>query len=132
MNNDNVIALRTPESSESFTDALTELVRNGARKIIAQAIEAELAEFLEQYQDLKDEQGRKAVVRNGYLPQRTVLTGIGEVEVEVPKVRDRTHQGIKFNSSLLPPYLKRARSVEEVLLCPRDAQPVQIEILKPL
>jgi putative transposase len=115
MNNDNVIELRTPEPTESFTDALTELVRQGARKIIAQAIEAELAEFLEAYHDLKDEQGRKAVVRNGYLPQRTVMTGIGEVEVEVPKVRDRSGQGIKFNSSLLPPYLKRARRVEEVL-----------------
>ena len=54
-------------------------------------------------------------MRNGYLPARTITTGVGEVEVQVPKVRDRTGSGIKFNSSLLPPYLKRARSVEEVL-----------------
>lgn len=115
MSKDNVIAFQAGESSASFRDALTELVRQGARQIIAQAVEAELQEFLAQYQNLKDEQGRKAVVRNGYLPERTVLTGVGEVEVQVPKVRDRTHNGIKFNSSLLPPYLKRAQSVEEVL-----------------
>ena len=54
-------------------------------------------------------------MRNGYLPARTITTGVGEVEVQVPKVRDRSGSGIKFNSTLLPPYLKRSRSVEEVL-----------------
>ncbi|QZZ19890.1 IS256 family transposase [Leptothermofonsia sichuanensis E412] len=115
MSKDNLIAFQAGESSASFRDALTELVRNGARQIIAEVVEAELQEFLAQYKDLKDEQGRKAVVRNGYLPERTIVTGVGEVEIQVPKVRDRTHSGIKFNSSLLPPYLKRAQSVEEVL-----------------
>lgn len=114
MTQDNLIPLKTLES-ESFGDALTQLVRQGARQIIAQAVEVELAEFLAQYQDLKDDQGRQAVVRNGYLPQRTITTGVGEVEVQVPKIRDRTGSGIKFNSLLLPPYLKRSRSVEEVL-----------------
>lgn len=112
---DNLIAFQSSESSASFNDALTELVRKGARQIIAQAVEAELAEFLTQYQSLQDNQGRAAVVRNGYLPERTIMTGIGDVEVQVPKVRDRSGNGIKFNSTLLPPYLKRARSVEEVL-----------------
>jgi transposase-like protein len=115
MTQDNVVSLKTPEENETFNDALTELVRRGARQIIAQAVEAELAEFLEQYKQLQDEGGRQAVVRNGYLPQRTVMTGIGAVEIQVPKVRDRSGQGIKFNSTLLPPYLKRSRSVEEVL-----------------
>jgi transposase-like protein len=115
MNNDNVIALQPVETTESFNDALTQLVRQGARKIIAQAVEAELQEFLQPYQDLKDGQGRQAVVRNGYLPQRTIVTGVGAVEVQVPKVRDRSGSGIKFNSLLLPPYLKRSQSVEEVL-----------------
>lgn len=115
MNNDNLIEFKTPESTETFTDALTELVRNGAQQIIAQAVEAELQSFLSQYQHLKDHQGRKAVVRNGYLPERTIVTGVGEVAVQVPKVRDRMGSGIKFNSSLLPPYLKRSGSVEEVL-----------------
>lgn len=115
MNNDNLIEFKPPETAETFTDALTALVRQGARQIIAQAVEAELAEFLSQYRSLKDDQGRTAVVRNGYLPERTIITGVGEVEIQVPKVRDRTGQGIKFNSALLPPYLKRSLSVEEVL-----------------
>lgn len=114
MSEDNLIAFGT-ESSTSFRDALTELVRKGARQIIAQAVEAELSEFLAQYQPLKDDQGRQGVVRNGYLPERTIVTGVGEVAIQVPKVRDRTGSGIKFNSSLLPPYLKRSKSVEEVL-----------------
>ncbi len=115
MNNDNLIAFQPPESPASFNDALTELVRQGARQIIAQAVEAELQEFLTQYQSLKDNQGRQAIVRNGYLPERTIVTGVGEVEIQVPKVRDRNGSGIKFNSTLLPPYLKRSQSVEEVL-----------------
>ncbi len=115
MSQDNLIEFKTPETTESFSDALTELVRQGARQIIAQAVEAELATFMQQYQTLKDEQGRQAVVRNGYLPKRTITTGVGAVEVKVPKVRDRSGSGIKFNSTLLPPYLKRSRSVEEVL-----------------
>ncbi len=115
MSKDDLIAFQAGESSAPFRDALTELVRKGARQIIVEAVEAELQEFLAQYQDLKDEQGRRAVVRNGYLPERTIVTGVGEVEIQVPKVRDRTSSGIKFNSSLLPPYLKRAQSVEEVL-----------------
>jgi putative transposase len=115
MNTDNLIAFKPTEASVPFHDALSELVRQGARQIIAQAVEAELQEFLGHYQDLKDEQGRQAVVRNGYLPERTIVTGVGAVSVQVPKVRDRSSRGVKFNSSLLPPYLKRAQSVEEVL-----------------
>jgi len=115
MTHDNLIEFKTPETTESFTDALTALVRQGAQQIIAQAVEAEVQALLSQYQHLRDQQGRKAVVRNGYLPERTIQTGVGSVEVQVPKVRDRTGSGIKFNSSLLPPYLKRSRSVEEVL-----------------
>ena len=115
MTQDNLVEFKTPETSERFSDALSDLVRQGARQIIAQAVEAELNEFLSQYQGLRDESGRQGVVRNGYLPARTITTGVGEVDVQVPKVRDRTSSGIKFNSLLLPPYLKRARSVEEVL-----------------
>jgi len=115
MNNDNVIAFQPSETVAPFSDVLSELVRQGARQIIAQAVEAELNEFLAQYQSLKDDQGRQAIVRNGYLPERRIMTGVGEVEIQVPKVRDRSGSGIKFNSSLLPPYLKRSQSVEEVL-----------------
>ena len=92
-------------------DPLHELLRNGARDLIARAVEAELSVFLEQYADSRTVQGHQTVVRNGYLPTRTIQTGIGDVEVRVPKVRDRSCSGIKFNSSLLPPYLKRARKM---------------------
>jgi len=106
-------ALSQPE--EQVTDPLTELLRNGARELIAQAVEAELQVLLEQHAEHRLPDGRKAVVRNGYLPERTVQTGIGNVEIKVPKVRDRSGSGVRFNSALLPPYLKRARSVEELL-----------------
>jgi len=108
--------LRTlSQPEEGVTDPLTELLRNGARELIAQAVEAELQVLLEQHAEHRLPDGRKAVVRNGYLPECTVQTGIGDVEIKVPKVRDRSGSGVRFNSSLLPPYLKRARSVEELL-----------------
>jgi transposase-like protein len=95
-------------------DALTELVRQGAREIIAQALEAEVQTLLEAVsREMAD--GKKSVVRNGYLPEREVLTGAGPVSVKVPKVRDRLGRGVKFTSSLVPPYLKRAERVEEFL-----------------
>ena len=106
-------ALSQPELS--IADPLHDLLRQGARDLIARAVEAELAGFLDQYAAQRLEDGRQAVVRNGHLPERTVQTGIGEVSVRVPKVRDRSGEGVRFNSTLLPPYLKRARSVEELL-----------------
>ena len=59
--------------------------------------------------------GKQAIVRNGFLPERTLQTGIGDVEVQIPKVRDRSGNGGKFNSSLIPPYLKRTKSVATLL-----------------
>ena len=97
------------------TDPLHELLRQGARDLIAKAVEAELSTFLEQYAEKTLEDGRRAVVRNGYLPERTVQTGIGDVEVKVPRTRDRSGDGVTFSSALLPPYLKRARSIEELI-----------------
>ena len=78
-------------------------------------MEAELASFLKGVADQRMEDGRQAVVRKGYLPERRVQTGIGDVEVRVPKVRDRSGTGARFHSALLPPYLRRARSVEELI-----------------
>ena len=73
------------------------------------------APSLELHAQHKLPDGRQAVVRNGFLPERTIQTGIGDVEIKVPKVRDRSGSGICFNSSLLPPYLKRSSSIEELL-----------------
>ena len=107
----------SPESNlENITlDPLSELLRSGAKELIAQAVETELQVLLDQYKDVRLLVGRRAVVRNGFLPDRTVQTGIGDVEVKIPKVRDRSNAGIKFNSNLLPPYLKRAKSIEELI-----------------
>ena len=82
--------------------------------MLEQAVEAEVAEAIAQFAELKDEQGRQRVVRNGYLPERTIQTGIGEVPVKAPRVRDRGGE-LKFSSSLLPPYLRRTRSLDELL-----------------
>ena len=112
MSKDNVVALQTPEGID---DPLTELLRTGARRLIQQAIEAELAELLAKYEGQQDYQGRRAVVRNGYLPEREVLTGVGPVTVKIPKVRSRTEESVVFRSSLAPPYVRKARRVQAAL-----------------
>jgi putative transposase len=106
-------AVAAPEVT--INDPLSELLKVGARGLIAQAVEAELAMMLMKHEDNKLPDGRPAVVRNGYLPERTIQTGLGDVDIRVPKVRDRSKAGIKFNSNLLPPYLKRSKSIEEML-----------------
>ena len=113
MNDFTLKAVVTPEVI--IKDPLSELLRVGARGLIAQAVEAELAMMLMKHEDNKLPDGRPAVVRNGYLPERTIQTGLGDVDIRVPTVRDRSKAGIKFNSDLLPPYLKRSTSVEEML-----------------
>ena len=107
--------LKTVSEPVMETDPLHELIRNGARKLINEAVQAELSQLLTQLSTSTDEHGRQAVVRNGYLPERTVQTGVGDVAIKVPKVRDRSGNGVKFNSALLPPYLKRAKSVDELI-----------------
>jgi len=94
---------------------LEDLIRRGAREVIQQAIEAELAQLLEQYENVKTLAGQRAVVRNGYLPKREVLTAVGPVPVQVPKVRDRSGSGVKFNSALLPPYIRRSARISAAL-----------------
>ncbi len=113
MSKDTMIEARKPE--EGTRDNLTDLVREGAKRLIAEAVDAELSTMLAQFAHYQDQSGRRHVVRNGYLPEREILTGIGPVSVRVPKVRDRSGTRIKFTSALVPPYLRRARSVEEVL-----------------
>jgi transposase-like protein len=92
-----------------------ELVRRGARDILQRAIELEVQTLLAEYEHVQLLDGRRAVVRNGYLPSREILTGIGPVEVQVPKVRDRSGSGIKFSSSLVPAYVRRTPRVSAAL-----------------
>lgn len=113
MTNSILRALPQPESN--LADPLTELLRSRARELIAQAVEAELQVLLDLHIQRRLPDGRQAVVRNGYLPERTIQTGIGDVAIKVPKVRDRSGGGINFTSALLPPYLKRSESIEALL-----------------
>ena len=112
MSNDTVVAFKKEEDS---VDPLTALLRYGAKQLLQSAIEAELAEMLAHQSVKQDDRGRRAVVRNGYLPERQVLTGIGPVAVKVPKVRDRSGEGAVFRSALVPPYVRKSRSIEAAL-----------------
>ena len=94
---------------------LDDLVRRGARQVIQQAIETELAELLVSCANVRTLQGKQAVVRNGYLPQRELLTGAGPIPLKVPKVRDRSRSGIKFNSNIVPPYIRKSPRVSAAL-----------------
>ena len=116
--NDNVTKLTQPGS---FEDPLTEVLRNGARALLAQAVEAEVAEFLAKHADLKTDDGRVRVVRHGHLPEREVMTGIGPVAVRQPRVRDRGVAAddagrIRFTPAIPPPYARPSRSLEVLIL----------------
>ncbi len=118
MNEDTVVSFSHPDRI-SIPDPLTEVLRAGARRLLAEAVEAEVEAFIEEHADLSDADGRRRVVRHGYMPERSVQTGIGPVAVCRPRVRDRQPEAaggrLRFTSSILPPYLRRARSVEELL-----------------
>ncbi|WP_152054496.1 IS256 family transposase [Tautonia marina] len=98
-------------------DPLTDILRRGARTLLAQAIEAEVVAYLDGRADLRDEAGRRQVIRNGYLPERTIHTGVGPVEVRQPRVRDRRPPGQReaYTSAILPPYLRRTKSLEDLI-----------------
>ena len=117
MSKDNLIELKNPEPF--VDDPITEILRNGAKKLLAEALEAEIAGFLSQYADLKDDQGRMRVTRNGYLPEREIQTGIGPVPAKAPRIRDHQPEDesgrIRFSSSILPPYLRKTKSMEELI-----------------
>jgi hypothetical protein len=117
-----------PAMSESTTDirivplpqgqdVLTEILRSGARRLLAEAVEAEVAAWIDNHAHLKDQAGRQQVVRNGHLPERTIQTGIGPVEVQQPRVRDRrpADERESFTSAILPPYLRKTRSLEGLI-----------------
>ena len=112
MSKSNVVGLQDPGSSR---DALTELLRSGARQLISHAVEAELQELLLAHADRRTSDGKAAVVRNGYLPEREIQTGVGPVTVRVPKVRSKTSEAVTFRSALVPPYVDKARSLEAAL-----------------
>ena len=102
----------------TFTDPLTEILRDGARTLLAQAVETEVAEFLAHHAEKLTDDGRRRIVRHGHLPEREIMTGIGQVAVRQPRVRDRAaseEARIHFTPTLLPPYARRSKSLDVLL-----------------
>lgn len=97
-------------------DVLTSILRQGAQRMLAQAIEDEVGEWIQTHQQI-DAHGRRQVVRNGFLPERTIVTGLGEIAVKQPRVHDRrpAQEREHFTSKILPPYLRKTKSIEELI-----------------
>ena len=115
MTDTNVFQLSQPGS---FADPLTEVLRNGARALLAQAVEAEVAALLSDHAGKLTDDGHQRLVRHGHLPKREIMTGIGPVAVRCPRVRDRVGEGperIRFSSAILPPYARRSKSLEVLI-----------------
>ena len=115
MTQDNVIKLAQPGT---FSDPLTEILRNGARALLAHAVEAEVTALLSLHADTLTDDDRARLVRHGHLPEREIMTGIGPVAVRCPRVRDRVGEGserIRFSSAILPPYARRSKSLEVLI-----------------
>ena len=112
MKKDTVVELRRPAQGQ---DILSTMLRDGAQRLVAQAVAAEFEEFLARFSGERVEDGRSVVVRNGFQPEREILTGLGPVGVRIPKARCRGEEPAVFRSSLVPPYVRRAKSVDAVL-----------------
>ena len=115
MTDSNVFQLSQPGT---LSDPLTEVLRSGARALLAQAVAAEVAGFLESHADKLTDDGRQRLVRHGHLPEREIMTGIGPVAVRAPRLRDRVGTGeerIAFSSAILPPYARRSKSLEVLI-----------------
>lgn len=100
-------------------DVLTDILRQGAQQMLAAAVEHEVAEYIERHALVRDDDGRRQVVRNGRLPARQIQTGLGLVEVRQPRVHDRrtdeNGERLRFSSAILPPYLRRTKSLDELI-----------------
>jgi len=112
MKQDNLLAF---ENQTTFYDQLTQLLQTGARKLISDAVEAELQVLLNEHRSVRTAENHAALVRNGYHPQRQIQTGIGPVSVRIPKVRSRTGEAVTFQSALVPPYVRKTRSLEAAI-----------------
>ena len=112
MNKHNVVEL---EGREILSDPLTEILKKGAMQLISRAVEAELQDLLLQHVERRTADGKAGVIRNGYLPAREIQTGIGPVTVQIPKVRSRTGEPVTFRSALVPPYVRKTKSLEAAL-----------------
>jgi putative transposase len=98
-------------------DVLTSILRDGAQQLLMQAVAAEVAEWIDARRHVLNEQGHQQVVRNGHLPERTLVTGVGPVQVKQPRVLDRrpADEAESFSSKILPPYLRKTKSIEMLI-----------------
>jgi len=114
MGNNTAVDLNNPEKTE---DVLTDVLRQGARRLLAEALEIEVESFIEEYKDYRLPDGCQRIVRNGYHKARKIQTGIGDIKVKVPRAEDREKGGekIRLQSSIVPPYLRRTKSIESLL-----------------
>ena len=117
MDNDTTTSLQIPEASTK--DVLTGILREGAREMLSKAIEEEVADYIAAHANDRDADGHRLVVRNGHAPTRDIQTGLGAIAVKQPRVNDRRidEEGnrIRFTSSILPPYLRKTKSIEELI-----------------
>src|SRR5271169_5824154 len=106
-----------PFSQASSQDILSGILKEGAQKLLATALEGEVADYLQRFEQLRDEAGHRLVVRNGHMPERTIASGIGQIGVRQPRVEDRRAVGERehFNSAILPPYLRSTKEVSVLL-----------------
>ncbi len=107
------------EFPRESVDPLLSVLRDGAKRMLAQAIELEVQEYIQRHAEERDDTGKRLVVRNGSMPERTIQTGLGDIPIKVPRVNDRRRDenGLKkrFHSKLLPPYLRRTKAIEELI-----------------
>lgn len=102
------------EEKNPFGNALEEVLREGARKMLQQAIENEVTEFIREHQQITDEKGHQLVTRNGYQPCRWIQTGIGPIEVRKPRVKSEKEE-VRFSSAILPRYMRRVPSLDALI-----------------
>ncbi len=112
MSKNNVVKLT---GRDTIIDPLTELLRTGAEQLNCQAVEAEFLELLAEHSERRTEDGKAGVGRSAYLPERELQTGLGPVTVRIPKVRAKTGEPVTFRSALVPPYVRKTRSLEAAL-----------------
>ncbi len=114
-----VVENTIPTEEESGAMTLDELAREGARRMLMQALEAEVASYIEQHRRARDDAGRALVVRNGKAKEHSVTLGAGTVQVQAPRVNDKrvseAGERQRFTSKILPPYMRRSPKVAEVL-----------------
>ena len=113
---DSPLAFPSP-ASPAPDDPLTAILSQGAKTLLAQAVEAEVAAWIDAHAGATDDQGRRQVVRNGHLPTRSILTSVGPVAVTQPRVHDKrpADQREKFSSKILPPYLRKTKTISELV-----------------